>query len=342
MELSDHIRELLYYHDCVIIPGFGGFVTNERSAKADHKSGHFYPPSRDAGFNSRLTHNDGLLISHISSRLSLNYVDAGKLVKTFAEEVKKKLAAGKQVYFEGIGSFELDRQKNLQFDPEPGANFLTDSYGLGFFRFQPLEKREKVVNVQDKIREASSAGGFYSTRKILRYAAIGVPLIAALSWGAMNRDFIREFSFELSFLNPFEAVFDSGSDPYPLLEESLPYSSLPVFNGSVSELADESAEFAEVANEQTDSEETTAKSDEADVVSGRTHYIIAGSFKNRQNANLLSEILTDDGYHCEVFTSEDDFYRVSLYSSSDGHDALKMLRQVRSIEGMNEVWMLSR
>ncbi len=220
MELVNHIRDLLYHHDCVVVPGFGGFVTNERSARIDMSTNSFYPPVRAVGFNARLDHNDGLLISYLSARLSINYIDAKKLVESFVEQVAQKFYEGRAVHFEGIGEFTTDRQKNLQFDPDPAANFLTDTYGLSFFRYPALETVEPVRRIRKKLSDTRTTGLSRRTKKILRYAAIGIPLVAALSWGAMNTGLIREFRFDLSSLNPFSAVVDSGIYPAPAAAES--------------------------------------------------------------------------------------------------------------------------
>ena len=215
MELVNHIRDLLYHHDCVVVPGFGGFVTNERSARIDMSTSSFYPPVREVGFNARLDHNDGLLISYLSARLSINYVDAKRLVESFVEQVAQKFYEGRGVYFEGIGQFSVDKQKNLQFDPDPAANFLTSTYGLSFFRYPVLENVKPARLMQKKLRDAKTTGLSHRTKKILRYAAIGIPLVAALSWGAMHTGLIREFRFDLSSLNPFSAVVDTGLYPEP-------------------------------------------------------------------------------------------------------------------------------
>ena len=63
-DLNVYIEELLYKHQCVIIPKFGAFISNRKSAKmADDKT--FDPPKRELSFNASLNSNDGLLIKHV-------------------------------------------------------------------------------------------------------------------------------------------------------------------------------------------------------------------------------------------------------------------------------------
>lgn len=347
MELVKHIRDLLYHHDCVVVPGFGGFVTNERHARIDSASESFYPPAREVGFNARLDHNDGLLISYLSARLSLNYVDARKLVSAFAEEVNRKIAEGRVVHFDGIGQFSADRQGRLQFDPDPSANFLTDAYGLSFFRYPVLEVTRKSKKEPRKAAPAGERRIMPRARRLLKYAAVGIPLVAALTWGAMNRDVIREFSFDLSSLNPFSAVVDSNIRSVPAGEEELAwpedYDLLP---GDITSQRDALMYEEPARDEEPAFEEEVAVAEPPAVsaapAAARTHYLVAGSFRSRQNALILSERLELEGYDTEVIDADNGLHRVSLYYSANSNEALGMLRRIRSREGMEDVWMLSR
>ncbi len=390
MELVKHIRDLLYHHDCVIIPGFGGFVTNERSARIDKASDTFNPPAREVGFNARLDHNDGLLISYLSAKLSMNYVDVRKMVDSLIEEVNRKLEEGKDVYFEGIGHFSSDKQKNLLFDPDPGVNFLTDAWGLSFFRFPAIEGSGAGRKPDKKRKDKVSSGLPGKAKRMLRYAAIGIPLVAALGWGAMNTGIVREFNFNLSNLNPFSAVVDSQMKAIPETGEEgtlydIYFDSVPdgmsnqrqalLYEERTSEIAESVMEpvaepvldpvtesvvepVAEpVLDPVTESvvepvgetfvdpavELVTAEAVKPSVKpdAGRK-YIIAGSFKNRDNAAKLISKLEADGYRPELITEQRGLYMVSLYSTDIQGEALQMLRQVRTMAGRNDAWILSR
>ena len=76
VDITAFIRELLFGHDCVIVPGFGGFIGNYTPARIDKKTGTFYPPVKQISFNRNLNHNDGLLVGRISGSSGINYGDA--------------------------------------------------------------------------------------------------------------------------------------------------------------------------------------------------------------------------------------------------------------------------
>ena len=53
--VSQYISDLHYTHDCVIVPNFGGFVGNRKSAELNKKTGSLSPPSKQILFNRNLT-----------------------------------------------------------------------------------------------------------------------------------------------------------------------------------------------------------------------------------------------------------------------------------------------
>src|SRR5512136_2737677 len=97
MDIGKYIKELLLLHDCVILPGLGGFVANYRSAEINEKLKIISPPSKSILFNRNLSHNDGLLIVHISKKTGLGYKDIEKLVKEFTEKIVKTTGSGNQL-----------------------------------------------------------------------------------------------------------------------------------------------------------------------------------------------------------------------------------------------------
>ena len=139
MDITAFIRELLFGHDCVIVPGFGGLIGNYTPARIDKSTGTFYPPVKQISFNRNLNHNDGLLIGKISGSANINYGDARNLVDEFVLDLRKRLGNGEKIIFDHIGSFINNHEGNVQFEPDRNANYHLDSYGLESFQCLPLE-----------------------------------------------------------------------------------------------------------------------------------------------------------------------------------------------------------
>ena len=91
VSVEKFIEKLLLKHDCVIMPGLGGFVTHYEPPYRDEESGLFYPPTRTIGFNARLKINDGLLVQAYMQAFDTNYPEANRMVEREIERVKELL-----------------------------------------------------------------------------------------------------------------------------------------------------------------------------------------------------------------------------------------------------------
>ena len=199
MDVTAFIRELLFGHDCVIVPGFGGFIGNYTPARIDKSTGTFYPPVKQISFNRNLNHNDGLLVGRISSSSKINYGDARNLVDEFVSEIRKKLEKGEKVVFDNIGSFVNNHEGNVQFEPDRNANYHLDSYGLESFQCLPLEGydvRKRIIRhiEKDPVKQAS-------IRKILWRAAVIIPLLSLLVVVPLKTDLFKA-KVEATTMNP--------------------------------------------------------------------------------------------------------------------------------------------
>jgi len=129
MMLEKYIKDLLYRYDCVIVPNFGAFIANQKSAKVEGNK--FLPPFKQITFNSLIQNNDGLLANHIAQTDKMPYETALNFIKFEVEEWIDKLL-DEELILEGIGNFFLVNDV-IQFEPDNSINFLTSSFGLSNF-----------------------------------------------------------------------------------------------------------------------------------------------------------------------------------------------------------------
>ena len=134
----EYISDLLFLHDCVIIPDFGGFICNYKSAHIDERSGLICPPTKDILFNRSLTHNDGLLINWIADKENISYEKATIQLALFCEDLKVKLNQRQRIIFGEIGEFYTDRRYNIIFEPRKN-NFFAETLGM-----EPIGFRQVV------------------------------------------------------------------------------------------------------------------------------------------------------------------------------------------------------
>ena len=129
MTVEKYINELLYRYDCVIVPNFGGFITNKIGAKVNSFTHTFHPPTKQITFNTHLKQNDGLVVSYIAAVENISFEKALAKINASVASWNESLKNG-AVVFENIGALAFNEKKQLIFEPQKEHNFLTNSFGL--------------------------------------------------------------------------------------------------------------------------------------------------------------------------------------------------------------------
>ena len=140
MKLEQHIAELLYRYQCVAVPSFGAFLTENISAQLIESSNSFYPPKKLILFNANLKTNDGLLAKQVANSQKCSYEKAIELIDFAVENWKNELKSDNFLMLKNIGSLSMNADNNLVFKPVDNFNFLTSSFGLTNF-VSPTVKR---------------------------------------------------------------------------------------------------------------------------------------------------------------------------------------------------------
>lgn len=147
MLLQDYISTLLHEHNCVIVPNFGGFVANYRSAVVEEFSKKIHPPSKSVLFNPHLTTNDGLLGNYISIERKVDYAQALSFISDEIAGWNEKFANNERIEFGEIG-FLYRKNDKIQFEQSRETNLLLAAYGLrsiDFVRFSVAKKENRSV-----------------------------------------------------------------------------------------------------------------------------------------------------------------------------------------------------
>ncbi|MBB6004655.1 SPOR domain-containing protein [Arcicella rosea] len=128
--VQNHIRELLFEQDCVVIPDFGGFVTNFDCAKVDKAEEYIKPAQKWLAFNGLLKNDDGLLSNYIAKNEGVSRDVANLKIKLFVETAKKGIRFDQRFDIAGVGTFTENEEGKIQFNPSENSNFLGESFGL--------------------------------------------------------------------------------------------------------------------------------------------------------------------------------------------------------------------
>ena len=339
-DIGGYIRELLFGHDCVIIPGFGAFIGNYFPSRIDRREGMFYPPSRKVTFNRHLTGNDGLLIGHISSHLGIGYGESRDMVIEWAEGLRKKILAGSQVNMEHLGTFSLNNEGAIIFDPDLSVNYLLSSYGLTAYHRQPVSGFDVRRRVLERRHEQPVSQP--SVRRLLMRAAVIIPVLVALALVPFN-DHIFKGRVDESTMNPLasaeleynrkqiDAAVNIAVPADKVTEEQA--SATTASSGEQMEpaaaIVTGDMQAGRVTNENPVSrEEAPARLPE--VVHDYRYLVIIGSFQGEENALTMVEKLRRQGFDPEVAGGPDGFLRVSAVSFDNIDDAKTSLAKLRT------------
>lgn len=334
MDIKAFVRELLFSHDCVIIPGFGGFIGNYSPAGIDRLSGLFHPPVKSISFNVKIRHNDGLLISKISLAKGLNYGDSRRLVEEFAADLNRKLARGEKAIFDHIGTIYANNEHRLQFEPETDINYLAGSFGLESFQCMPLNDynvRRRVTRHIDK-----DPVRLTHLRRNLWRAAVIVPILALLVAVPLKTGLFNTRVDTLS-LNPlvtaeFESNKKAVDESVKLTADSFPASQVT----GESTVSDTSSVKSVVAGQPAVEnipaavtpavtavvEKPAAENASAAPVAKASYVIVTGSFKSQENAMTHVRALQADGFTPEIVKAPNGYFRVYALKCSSMEIAL--------------------
>ena len=161
-EIALHINFLLHTHDCIIVPGLGGFVVNETGVEKNGLWG-LDAPTFELIFNSKLTYNDGLLAESLMKTNKVSFSRATKLIESASQELLNKLSKNEEVQWDILGTFKINKENNLIFLPNK-AYVRPQFFGLSNARFKPAalaltssNKNENAIPVSSILRYVSTA-----------------------------------------------------------------------------------------------------------------------------------------------------------------------------------------
>ena len=160
--LAQHIEELIIQHECVIVPGLGGFVTYRD--KASIRNNRLYAPAQRVRFNHLLTYHDGLLAEAYMQNRHIGYTAALEAIKADVEQITTALNSGNTFILGRIGALSLSANNTIILKNED-CKFLPENIGLPIVNLKQLATESNNDNtITLSIPRASS--------NIVRYAAM--------------------------------------------------------------------------------------------------------------------------------------------------------------------------
>lgn len=363
MEMK-YITDLLYDHDCVIIPGFGGFVSSYASATINRDKNHFKPPFKKILFNCRLKSNDGILANYIAQQESISYTNAMNLIRRFVDKSNKEMDADKKIRFRGIGLLYKDENGNLQFEQDASVNYLSNAFGLSAFNSPTIYRKEGAKRFERTIKDSPEVAlRSRKWMKGLKWAAVLVPLLAVGTWGFFNQNMLKQkYDQYAIYFSPItgeeeaaKATLSQSELEQQIREKKSELDNFELNQSSFVPTTSDSEHAAELAKETEPEQEISEevqpeKKQQAEQVTqpGQSTYssarwkyqIITGSFLSERNARDHFHQLEELGFSPQMAGKNSyGYYRVAATGSKQRSEALNRLRLIKE-EDYSDAWLL--
>lgn len=321
-------------YDCVVIPGFGGFIGSYWPAVIQPRTHLFSPPSKKLVFNAHLKTDDGLLIHHIALQENLSYTEVREMIEWAVKQWEHDLAKGKRIVFPAIGAIVAEKENNLVFTPDITSNYLDSSFGLDSFTSPPIDRRRhQDVTVKKFIDRRP---GMNSRRKagIYRSAAAALPVLFLVLWVIFfGTPGFMEFNEKSSMMPETNLTEDKGQGEYL----QYPQESNPVL--PIQSAPDDVPDGRESGTESRAAEKTAPDNELSKPDDRLRFFIIGGAFKEAENVQNLMDKLLSEGFEPVIAgTTAAGLTMVSIQAFRERKEALAALEIIRQNTNPN-AWL---
>lgn len=361
MDLGKYIYELLQSHECVVLPGLGGFITRKECASIHPVKNLFTPPTRTVIFNNQLVRNDGLLAQYIAQQESIDYEVALQSLMFYINEYLFSLYKGEKVELSQIGTLSI-LNDSINFEANTGLNIQEENYGLTSFMI-PLVEHEK--SIPQRIIQPAYTKEADSQKHIGRYVGIAASIVILL--GCFSYFFIIQNPTSLNLSNVVPTIkswFVTEKEVNPIDSKTLEIAiqesqEVDVNQNNDTELVQDEIQDVAIENEQEilpivetipennivneDKVEPIVSSEEtkqAQINENKTFYVIGASYEDRERAENRCIKVKKNGYAAEVLEAPKiGRFRVSYGSFSNRAEAETLLEEIRQTY-RPDAWLL--
>jgi nucleoid DNA-binding protein len=334
--LGGIIISLLHKNDCVVIPGFGGFVAQYSSANLDETTGIFSPPYKQVLFNKNLINNDGLLANAISQNQNLDFDAANKFIENEINLLNDQLKTKKQASIKGLGLIYL-HNGIIKFK-QNSDNILSDSYGLLSINIKEFQQEINSNTTKVLPLNVSNTPNF----KKWWVAAAIFPLMFYSAWLPLKTNlFSDSATFHYSDLNPFTFTKQKKYSPESLFNTkttSLINRKETVLNPRKTEIKP----TLQLGNIKNNKPKKISPKNEIKYTEPLVKFhLIVGCFSSVKNSKKLIRELNKKGNNAIEFDFHKNLHRVSIASFSSKSEAVEHKNKIKNTQSISS-WILKK
>jgi len=304
MKMTLYISALLYRYPCVIVPGFGAFITEIQSSFYDAEKQLFFPPQKRISFNRNIVNNDGLLANHIAIQEQLSYEEAVVRIQAMVTDWNNTLTSFDTLNLDSIGIFSYNEEKSLQFNPIQNQNYLATSFGLAAVGVHAIQRADKT-------------------------ATTVVPFEAAATKSKRGATFFKYASVLVLTLGVGSVLVQNGYTAY------VNDQTLSIENNVQSQIQNKIQQATFIIEPTKDAIALPVKEESTVVVT--PYHLVAAAFRSEENAAIEVELLKKKGFENASFLERTKYgmYPVvygSYMTHEEAKDALKEIHRTTNKE----------
>ncbi|NDV83703.1 SPOR domain-containing protein [Bacteroides sp. 51] len=361
IELVRHIEILLLENDCVVVPGFGGFITHYMPASWNDEEKLFLPPMRTIGFNPQLKMNDGILVQSYMEVYNTDFSDATKILEQEVDKFIGLLHKEGKVELANIGELSLSIHGTYVFLSYDEKIISPLFYGLDSFEMKDI----RTLLQQSPAKEMTISQPKATTAKKMYEIRINRALVrnAVAAVAAIFLFFFMSAPIENTYVEKENYAQLLPADLFGKIEQHSLLTT-PIINTSEinveiqpEAVADNSLKVeTEVAQQEKTSVPVAVKevkvakgevqkasiSQEVTKRASKLHHIIVASLASENDAHTMVSDLKQQGYSNACVLTGEARVRVSIGSYNTREEADRQIVEIRKNNAYKSAWLLVR
>lgn len=328
-----HIEYLLTEQSHIIVPGFGVFICENKSAEI-LEDGTIKAPSREIRFNTQIAHNDETLASSIADIESISIEEAHSYVNKMVSELIWTLSIETEVTLGQTGKLMIENNEIVFVESVRGIN-LFNNFGLKALSIKPIEIKEEETPVISESKEKIHIS--INKRTLRHVASVAAAIILFFLFSApvtqqnTHINYAGIVSSEIFKQKQISMLADSLSDSSESLSE------IETSVGAIPK------SISQVEKELSIAKESNLPKVENKIKAKDKYYIIVNSFPDKRETDHYLNRLHKDGYNSAALLENGNRSRIYIKSfpADQKDNAQNELNTLRKNKKFADAWIYS-
>ncbi len=330
--LLDYIKE----QGQLVLPQLGVIRYTYQPAEVFRYTKRILPPRYKIEFFPNLIESSNETINYIAERLNLVEEDAQENLNAFINKIKEQLEVQKSYFWPQVGTFRI-RDNSITFEEDKESILL--AYNLGL-KDVILPTYDLPTLENNKKTETSNT---IPTKKLKKTVPTFVKIGICTAAFILMIFFIIVPNVSIHRIKQFQQFYSLVLDKV----EGVIKIKQPSYDIEKIRQANREALSLDSLSKKKDKDTLVTSLDitvtqKNEIAHQLRYYIIAGSFKNKENAIRCLDELREKGYTPEILVFGDSLFRVYIYSSTQRQKAVEEFIGISQQDPQLKIWFYSR